>query len=64
MAAEKLYIKISVPWWMIKLYIPTLILFAKLCQLFNPDARPDEDKLVNFFISHIKISKISGVKNG
>ena len=58
--ASKLYLKISIPWWVINTYIPSLIIFHNTLKIIGFDVEPNINKITEFIVSHVKYKMHTG----
>lgn len=53
---DSLVVEVKLSWWLRYLYIPMLILFARLCIKINPEAEPNWDRVHKVLEKGIKLS--------
>ena len=60
MDSKKIYLTcdIKLSWWLIYLYIPMLVLFAKMCWYLNNEAEPNWDKVEKVIKKGIKLKNM------
>ena len=60
MNSKKIYLTydIKLSWWLTYLYLPILIIFAKLCQFINMEAEPNLDKIKKVIKKGIKLKNM------